>query len=131
MAALVMGHGGIARADPPPQQTICEIAHHSQAFNGKVVSVSGRVESDGQEYTLISDPACPAVGIGFKYTARASHSVAAQRLRKAIFFTGKPGTQDKVITVTLVGRFVGNREKWPKRLILVDEVSNIVVRPIK
>lgn len=131
VATLALGHGSIARADPPPQQTVCEIAYHPQAFNGKVVSVSGKIESDGQEYTLISDPGCPSIGIGLQYTTRARHSAAAQRLRKAIFFKGKPGTQDKVITVTVVGRFFGNQKKWPKRLILVDEVSNLVVRPIK
>ena len=128
---ILVGYGSLARGNPPLRPTVCEIARHQQAFNGKIVRVSGTIESDGQEYTLITDAACAPIGIGFEYTAAASRSPTAQQLRNAILFTGKPGTQDKVITVTLVGRFFGNRKTWPTRLILVKKVSNLSVRPIK
>lgn len=129
VAAIVVASCGIARGSPPPRHTVCELGSHPQAFDGTVASVSGRIESDGMEYTLISDPACPAIGIGLEYTTVASHSPEARRLRKAIFFTGRPGTQDKVVTATLVGRFFGNQKRWPKRLILVSRVSDVEVRP--
>lgn len=127
MMVAVAVDGASASADASPLPAVCEIAQHPELFDGKVVRIAGVVKSDGLENTLIVDPACPDTGIGFKYSERASKSVAAQRLDKAIYFTGTPGTKDKEITVTLAGKFAWNSKGGPPRLIVVDKVSHLVV----
>ena len=44
--------------------TVCAIAANPEAFYEKRVTVSGCVRTDGIEHSLLTDPACPYVGIG-------------------------------------------------------------------
>jgi hypothetical protein len=127
--AIMGGETPHALANSYRDRSICELSRHPGKFDGKRVQVSGTIESDGQEYTLITDSACPSEGLGIEYSNAAAKSPTARRLRRAIFFTGTPGTQDKIITVTLAGRFYAHRQSWPKRLLVVESVSNLVVRP--
>jgi hypothetical protein len=107
-----------------PEPTVCSISADPGQFNGKTVSISGLLESDGIERTVLIDSTCKKLGIAI---SSSGHFKGEAKLLNALR-TGHPGTLDKEITGTFVGKFVWkSREVSPKRILVLKEVRNVSI----
>ncbi len=106
-----------------PEPTVCSIAATPGRFDGKIVSVFGQIESDGIERTVLTDSGCLNLGIVISAPA---HFKGEAEFIKALE-TGHPGTLDKKITGTLVGKFVWRPREVPKRIIELKEVRKLSI----
>ena len=86
---------------PPTKVTICALVANPQEFTGKEVQVTANYESDGIERSIFIDSTCKKT---LDFTWR-DGIPGADQLERAVF-AGGPGTIDKKITVTFIGRFV-------------------------
>lgn len=103
--------------------TVCAISADPKTFAGKVVSVSGEYNSDGMHGSVLTDPKCDAVGIAIKAPA---HFKGDDDFRKAVQ-QGSPGTLDKKVTGTFIGRFIWHPQDMPKRILELEEVRDLSV----
>ena len=103
--------------------TVCAICANPKAFSGKVISVTGEYNSDGMHGSVLTDPKCDAVGIAIWAPA---HFKGDDEFRKAVQ-QGSPGTLDKKVTGTFVGRFIWHPQDMPKRILELTEVRNLSV----
>jgi hypothetical protein len=105
------------------EPTVCSIAATPGRFDGKIVSVFGQIESDGIERTVLTDSGCVNLGIAISAPA---HFKGEAEFTKALD-TGHPGTLDKKITGTFVGKFVWKPREVPKRILELKEVRNLSI----
>ena len=103
--------------------TVCAICADPKTFAGRVVSVSGEYNSDGIERAVVTDPRCYDVGIAI-WTPR--HFNGEAEFLKALQ-QGHPGTLDKKVTGTFVGRFIWHPHDVPKRILELTEVRGLSV----
>jgi hypothetical protein len=104
--------------------TVCSVSANPEHFSGKIITVSGRLESDGIERTTLMDEGCEGTGIAI---SAPTHFKGEAGLTKA-FEKGHPGTLDKRIAGTLVGKFEWHPQAVsPKRLLVLKEARNISV----
>lgn len=108
---------------PTITATVCAICADPKAFAGKLVTVSGEYNSDGIERAVVTDPRCHDVGIAIR-TPRHFRGEAAflKTLQQ-----GSPGTLDKKVTGTFIGRFIWHPQDIPKRTLELDEVRDLSV----
>jgi hypothetical protein len=104
--------------------------HNPEMFSGKIVRLSGRIESDGLEYTIIKSSECPKDGAGISYSTTAASSRDVKLLERAILAAPSAGTRNKIIKATVSGVL-----KWDpsipsifKRTIVVERVTHLRIR---
>jgi hypothetical protein len=105
------------------EATICSISSDPQSFDGKIVLLHGQLNSDGIENTNITNKSCESYGIAI---VTPTHFKGEARYIRTLQ-TGHPGTLDKTITGTFVGRFIWQPRKIPKRVLELKEVRDISV----
>ena len=134
VAAILVFAPRIVTANPqaetePIKTTICAIVHSPDAFDQKRVSVSGRIESDGIEHTVILDASCPNKGISItRCGEKACQSATWEELQDAIYFRPPPGTSRKKISATIIGTFHNDIRGSAGRWMVVDEVLDLVAQ---
>jgi hypothetical protein len=89
--------------------SICELVDHPRAFSGKVVRIQAQYESDGIEYSTLSDPTCADFGV--KPAGELDSSVGSKL--SDVLRRGCAGTTDKRITATWIGVFHWNPKNLP------------------
>jgi len=128
-AGLPLGFAfGQGKAEEPLKTTVCEIARHPGAFDGKLVQVRAVVESGLQDLPAgVADESCGAE-LKF-YTPDDQHFV---RLAKSKGFQKliKDVKKNPVVEATVTGLFkrFGTDQKPDNRLAL-ESVADVVVRP--
>jgi hypothetical protein len=86
-----------------------------------MIVVAGRYESDGRERKLVIDEACSDVGIALSMPERFPGD---QDLARALA-SGRPGTRDKNIRATFIGRFEWRPDDLPKRVLILKEIRDV------
>lgn len=115
---------GVAHCQRVFNTTVCEIADNPKSFKMKVVKVSGSLESDGIEQTVLVDQSCPQYGLALSIS---NHFQGEDQLKTAFGF-GNPGTLDKTIHGTLTGRFVWRRKTNPRMSIIVFAAQDVSLK---
>jgi hypothetical protein len=103
--------------------TVCAICDDPKAFSGKVISVAAEYNSDGIERAVVTDPKCYNVGIAISIPR---HFKGEAEFLKAVQ-QGQPGTLDKKVTGTFVGRFTWHPHDAPTRILELTEVRDLSV----
>ena len=109
----------------PIKTTVCEISGNPTRFARKMVVFSSQFESDGIERSVLTDRNCIDVGIA---VSTPKHYIGEAALSKALS-VGRPGTPDKVIKGTFVGRFKWQPQGNPKRILILSEVRSLSSTP--
>jgi hypothetical protein len=107
----------------PMEATVCSISDDPTHFAGKNVVVSGQLESDGIERVVLTDKDCDRYGIAI---STPEHFAGEESFIKA-FSVGHPGTLDKTITGTFIGKFRWQPGKVPKRILVLQEARGVTV----
>ena len=101
--------------------SVCSISAHPARFAGKIVVLSSQLNSDGIERENLTDKDCDDVGIAI---LAPNHFKGEAEFVKALQ-TGHPGTLDKTISGTFVGKFIWRPHDIPKWSLILREVRNI------
>ena len=86
------------------ETTLCEVVKHSVRFAGKWVRFHASFESDGLENSVLFDSKCK-LGIVPYYSDQFVSRPDIQAFDRAIN-AGQPGTLDKRVVATFMGRFI-------------------------
>jgi hypothetical protein len=113
-------------ASDPLHVTVCELSAQAARFDGKLVELSAIVESDGLEHTTLTDDACRDTGVAPDTPAAIRDTPGAKALQQAIF-SGRPGTIDKRISVSVRGVFHWHPKRIPSRVLTLESVTNVHV----
>jgi hypothetical protein len=116
--------GSAASGQPVLNTTVCKISENPKSFDMRLVRVSGSLESDGIERTVLVDEGCPKDGLA---VSTPNHFQGEDRLARA-FGSGSPGTLDKEIHGTLVGRLVWKPNMNPRLSIIVIAAKDVSVK---
>jgi hypothetical protein len=115
--------GASAEASKPVETTVCAVSSHPEVFAGKLLRVSGELNSDGMHAVVLTDTHCKEYGI----TLTAIQAFVGEAKYRKALGTGNPGTLDKRITGIFVGRFVWQPKKLPKRVLVLREVHGLSI----
>ena len=112
--------------DSPAQQTtVCELKSDPERFDGRRIRASGYILNDGVHGSLLVDPSCKIAGV---LLVSASNLKGGDKLVSAVM-SGRPGTIDKTIMVTLVGVYRSETDRKPLPELSVEEVQDLKVGP--
>jgi hypothetical protein len=97
----------------------CDLVKEPKVFNGRHVTFTARVESDGMHGILLEDPRCTGA-----VTVDVSHAGDAFARLQDKLFEGQPGTLDKVVQARWGGLI--ERTKGHARLIVesIDQITS-------
>jgi len=98
---LCVSFGCSAEQPKTLQTSVCEIRRRPSFFLHKNVAVKAKYESDGTHASLLTDSHCKNVGISILFYPSEDSSLA---ILKSFLKRGRPGTVDKEIHGTFVGR---------------------------
>lgn len=101
-AALVVVGAESATAQQPLSGTVCQIFDNPARYNHKTVIIVSHIESDGFEFTGLVDGRCKHKPILLDFSTEAPEM---RNLVNAIASPPSPGTVDKDISGTFIGRF--------------------------
>jgi hypothetical protein len=117
IALVVLSCQSRHSSDPRPVLTsICAIAADPSAFDGEIVQVNARVETDGREHMALYDIACPGSGGLVVISGSAARKTSLRPLLEALP-PGDVPPRDEVVTGTFVGKFAWEAKKLPSRTI--------------
>jgi hypothetical protein len=85
-----------------------------------------RVESDGIEWTVLTDKACKYGGMALDRTGRYRGS---KNLERALY-SNPPGTEHLMITGVFIGRFEWRPNQVPSRILHLKKLLELKVSPI-
>lgn len=114
------------KADKTGETSVCTISQSPDRYNGKLIRVIARVESDGQEWTVLTDKACKYGGMALDRTGRFR---GQKELEKALY-SKPPGTEYLMITGVFIGRFEWRPNQVPSRILHLKKLLDLKVSPI-
>lgn len=102
----VCGGASLAWSGEPISVTLCEISAAPEMYDGQLIRVHARVESDGLERTVLVDPMpkCRYGGASFD-VAPDVKDPAIEKISDTIFSGASFGTRNKFIRGDFVGVF--------------------------
>jgi len=114
----------------PPQSradviktTVCAVSTEPNKFDGKLIEITAQFESDGIHSSVFTDKTCENFGIAL---FSSEHYVGEKALKNALS-RGHPGTLDKTVDGTFVGRFHSHPNQVPSRVLVLEQARNISV----
>ena len=112
--------------------TVCKLSKDPDGFIHYKVRASGYVDSDGMEWVVLRDDACPEESVSLEYSSAGAASSAAKEITKAIFHTLPIGTDTKDIRATFVGQFEWRmiNSKRAKTLV-ADRIEDLSIKKMK
>jgi hypothetical protein len=129
--AVLSATSGIAqRQSGVLHTTVCSIVLHPEEFDGRLVRVRARINSDGIERTVLFSDKCPDRGIALVVPPECSQTTGVLSLHRAIF-GGHPGTADKRIEGTFSGTFLWSPMGVPSRTMQVQQITHIQVSSLE
>jgi len=105
------------------ETTVCAISRTPDHFNGKIVRLAARLESDGMDWTVLTDKDCKYGGMAIDMSGKFSGS---DDLANALS-SKSPGTIDKTITGVFIGRFEWRPNQVPARILHLKELHELKV----
>jgi len=114
------------KADKTGETSVCTISQSPDRYNGKLIRVAARVESDGKENTVLTDNACQYGGMDLDRTKRYR---GQKELEKALY-SKPPGTRYLMITGIFIGVFEWRPNQVPSRILHLKKVLDLKVSPI-
>ena len=87
--------------------SVCDLLLSPKQYAHRDVTLKARLESDGIERFVLVDPKCDYKRVKLVFSGTPEDDKVMSTI-----FKGRPGTFDKVICVTLVGRFVGHNRRF-------------------
>jgi hypothetical protein len=114
------------KADQTGETSVCTISQSPERYNGKLIRVVARVESDGIENTGLTDKACRNGGMAIDRTGRFR---GQKELEKALY-SKPPGTRYLMITGVFIGRFEWRPNEVPSRILHLKKLLDLKVSPI-
>lgn len=117
--------------EQPVVTTVCDLVTQPQHFDGRIVRIQARYESDGMEQSTLMDSKCPNVGV-----APSGH-FRDLKVGGAFFAAlqkGCAGTFDKQVTATWTGTYHWQPENKPGsgrllRWLDVQKIDDLEVTP--
>jgi len=104
----------------PIPTAVCAITMQPRLYRGKLVSFQAEFWSDGIEHSVLVDPWCKH-GLGPNWTGSPKGEEAFDKALR----TGGPGTLDKTITATWIGRFAWHPGQIPTWVLKVIEIKDL------
>ena len=114
------------KADQTGETSVCTISQSPDRYNGKLIRVAARVESDGIENTGLTDKACQYGGMALDRTGKFR---GQKELEKALY-SKPPGTEHLMITGVFIGRFEWRPNQVPSRILHLKKLLDLKVSPI-
>jgi hypothetical protein len=138
-AAVLLGEPGCAGThhpkvggEQPVVTTVCDLVARPNDFNGKVIRIQARYQSDDMGLTTLTDPMCfgGVVPTGHFWDTEVSGSFFA-----SLHKDGCLGTVGKKVTATWTGRYYWEPKNTPgtgkfPRGLDVQKIDNLEIRPI-
>jgi hypothetical protein len=120
-----LGAGGLQ----PKNVTVCILAKQSGKYDGALVTLNARIESDGYEHVTLMDEACVGEGVGLGEMQPRTNVKAIRKLMKVVekVYTGQRRRPRVTVTATIVGYFHAKPSDVLPVLLPLD-ASNIAVR---
>lgn len=115
-----------AKADQTGETSVCTISQSPDRYNGKLIRVAARVESDGKENTVLTDKACQYGGMDLDRTRKFR---GQKELEKALY-SKPPGTRYLMITGMFIGEFEWRPNQVPSRILHLKKVLDLKVSQI-
>jgi hypothetical protein len=105
--------------------TVCAVVASPRTYSGKVISITGRVESDGTHGSMVVDDRCIELGIGLT----AHNRYRGEETLASALGRRYPGTIDKTINAIVIGTFKWNPKEDPPRVLVLElqEVRDVSV----
>ncbi|WP_263368460.1 hypothetical protein [Edaphobacter bradus] len=112
-----------SNSETPIETTVCAVSSEPSKFEGRLLEIRAQFESDGIERSVLTDKDCINFGIAPLSPKR---YVGESALTKALS-KGHPGTLDKTIIGTFIGKFSWHPDQIPNRTLSLQEVRNVSV----
>ena len=116
----------LVKTDKTGETSVCTISQSPDQYNGKLIRVAARVESDGQEWTVLTDKACQYGGMALDRTGKFR---GQKELEKALY-SKPPGTRYLMITGIFIGKFEWRPNQVPSRILHLKKLLDLRVSPI-
>jgi hypothetical protein len=120
LLASVLTVAIFAYGEEPIRTNVCAIVHNPTKFNGKLVSFGAFYESDGIEHSILLDEASCRWGIAPIFPQKLP---GEDELENALFMD-YPGTRNKVIHATWMGRFRYRPNRIPRWELQIREMKD-------
>jgi hypothetical protein len=114
------------KTDKTWETSVCAISQSPDRYNGELIRVMARVESDGQEWTVLTDKACQYGGMALDRTGRFS----GQKDLENALYSKPPGTRYLMITGVFIGKFEWCPNQVPSRILHVTKLLDLKVSDI-
>jgi hypothetical protein len=114
------------KADQTGDTSVCSISQSPDRYNGKLIRVVARVESDGREWTVLTDKACKYSGMALDRTGR----FRGQKELENALYSKPPGTRYLMITGIFIGKFEWRPNQVPSRILHLKKVLDLKVSQI-
>lgn len=108
------------------ETSVCTISQSPDRYSGKLIHVEARVESDGREWTVLTDKACQYGGMTLD---RTGNFRGQKELEKALY-SKPPGTRYLMITGVFIGKFEWRPNQVPSRILHLKKLLQLKVSPI-
>lgn len=128
LAAVLCADPLIAQPISPQRVSVCILTAHPEKYDGSLVVLIARVESDGREYVTLMDEHCKGEGVSLVEMHKSANTVAVEKLDDTIakVYRGRDPHQHLTVTATIVGYFYAKPRLFLPILLPVD-VSKINV----
>src|ERR1019366_4572068 len=113
------------KAEQAAETSVCTISQSPEQYNGRLIRVVARVESDGREWTVLTDKACQYGGMALDRTGKFR---GQKELEKALY-SKPPGTRYLMITGMFIGKFEWRPNQVPSRILHLKTLLDLKVSP--